>query len=90
MKRNFLSDVLATQNLTQESFKDIKKWWKSDLSELLSVSRLLRSKLSKGGKPYQPHLDHSYKIWKTSGAIVKKYLSQNWLYFWSIHLLQLF
>ena len=38
------------------------------------------SKLSKGGKSYQPNIDHSYKIRKTSGVIVKKYLSQNQLY----------
>ena len=69
-----------SKNRLKKVLKTLKNDEKSDLSEVTYVSRLLRSKLSKGEKSYQPNLDHSYKIRKTSGAIVKKYLSQNRLY----------
>ena len=83
MKTNFLSNMLATQKKRlKKVLKTLKNYEKSDLSEVTYVSRLLRSKLSKGEKSYQPNLDHSYTIRKNSycKAIVKKYLSQNRLY----------
>ena len=69
-----------SKNRLKKALKTFKDDEKSDLSELTYVSRLLRLKRSKAEKSYKPNLDHSYKIRKTSGAIVKKYLSQNWLY----------
>ena len=69
-----------SKNRLKKVLKTFKNDEKSDLSEVTYISRLLRSKLSKGEKSYQPYLDHSYKIWKISGAIAKKYLSQNQLY----------
>ena len=69
-----------SKNRLKKVLKTLKNDEKSDLSEVTYVSRLLRSKLSKGEKSYQPNLGHSYKYGKISGAIVKKYSSQNRLY----------
>ena len=52
--------------------KTLKNDGKSDLSEVTYVSRLLRSKLSKGEKSYQPNLDHSYKILKNFWSYCKE------------------
>ena len=53
-----------SKNRLKKVLKTLKNDEKSDLSEVTFVSRLLRSKLSKGEKSYQPNLDHSYKIRK--------------------------
>ena len=53
-----------SKNRLKKVLKTLKNDEKSDLSEVTYVSRLLRSKLSKGEKSYQPNLDHSYKIRK--------------------------
>ena len=53
-----------SKNRLKKVLKTLKNDEKSDLSEVMYVSRLLRSKLSKGEKSYQPNLDHSYKIRK--------------------------
>ena len=53
-----------SKNRLKKVLKTLKNDEKSDLSELTYANRLLRSKLSKGEKSYQPNLDHSYKIQK--------------------------
>ena len=53
-----------SKNRLKKALKTLQTDEKSDLSELTYVSRILRSKLSKGEKSYQPNLDHSNKILK--------------------------
>ena len=61
-----------SKNRLKKALKTFKNDEESDLSELTYASRLLRSKLSKGGKPYQPNLDYSYKTRKNFWSYCKE------------------
>ena len=62
------------KNRLKKVLKTLKNDEKSDISGVTYVSRLLRSKLSKGEKSYQPNLDHSYKIRKNFWSYCKEIL----------------
>ena len=61
-KEFYVKYASYSKNRLKKALKTLKNDEKSDLSELTYVSRLLRSKLLKGEKSYQPNLNHSYKI----------------------------